>query len=162
MREIRYSISFLEFDSPDELSQSDRELLSKAGEAVSSAYAPYSHFLVGAAVRLKSGEIVTGSNQENMAFPSGMCAERVAIFSAAANHPDQPVEAIAITARSDAFAVEEPVPPCGACRQSLVEYEMKYQQKIRIILRGESGRILVFDEIGSLLPMAFREDGLKK
>jgi cytidine deaminase len=162
MRDIRQSVVYLEFDSPEELPGCDRELLSKATEALANAYAPYSHFMVGAAVRMENGQVVTGSNQENMAFPSGLCAERVALFAAVTANPNIPVEAIAITARSPGFSVSEPVTPCGACRQSMIEYEMHFGRKIRLILRGESGKILVIDGAGSLLPLAFRENNLRK
>jgi len=162
MEKKSFSLSYLEFDSADELSAPDRELLECARDAVGSAYAPYSHYCVGAAVRMGNGRICTGSNQENMAFPSGLCAERVALYAAASTYPGVPVEAIAITARSEQFLVDKPVPPCGSCRQAMIEYEMFSRQKIRIILMGEEGKALVVEGIETLLPLSFREDGLKK
>jgi cytidine deaminase len=162
MEQKHHSFSYLEYDSMEELSSSDRELLKFAKKAVETAYSPYSHYQVGAAVRMGNGQIITGSNQENMAFPSGLCAERVALFSAAAANPGIPVKAIAITARSMQFPVTKPVTPCGSCRQAIIEYEMLSQEKIRIILMGETGKVLVIDGIEDLLPLSFKEEGLKK
>ncbi|MCX6245199.1 MAG: cytidine deaminase [Bacteroidetes bacterium] len=162
MEKKNFSLSYLEFDSADELPAPDRELLDRAKGVVESAYAPYSHYRVGAAVRMGNGQICTGSNQENMAFPSGLCAERVALYAAASTYPGVPVEAIAITARSEQFPVDKPVPPCGSCRQAMIEYEMHSRQKIRVILMGELGKVVVVESIDTLLPLSFREDGLKK
>jgi cytidine deaminase len=156
------SFTYAEYDSPDELPADDRELLDAARKSTDTAYAPYSHYKVGAAVRMENGRIITGSNQENMAFPSGLCAERVALFSAAAANPGVAVKAIAITSKSEQFAVEKPVTPCGACRQAIIEYEMLNHEKIRIILMGESGKVLAVDGMDSLLPLSFKEEGLKK
>jgi cytidine deaminase len=154
--------SYEEYESHDELHPGDLELLKVAKEALEGAYAPYSNYHVGAAILLGNGKIVTGNNQENMAFPSGLCAERVAIYAAASVNPGVPIKAIAITAYSERFPVKEPVPPCGSCRQAMIEYEMKQKQKIRIILQGETGKIFVIDSVGSLLPLMFHENGLKK
>jgi cytidine deaminase len=117
---------------------------------------------VGAAVRLANGQIFTGSNQENMAFPAGLCAERVAVYTAAAAFPEIPVAVLAITAKADAFAVNEPVTPCGMCRQSIVEYEIKFGHKIRIILGGETGKVFIVNGMSTLLPLTFLEKGLQK
>ncbi|MEG1498324.1 MAG: cytidine deaminase [Bacteroidales bacterium] len=154
------SISYDEFSSLEELSSKDRELLEKATQSAQNAYAPYSKFCVGAALRLSNGLIILGNNQENAAFPSGLCAERVAVFSAGANYPNMPIETLAITAHSTLTPVDHPIAPCGACRQSLIEYEHKYKQKIRIILRGHTGKIAIFDGIESLLPFQFGSDEL--
>jgi cytidine deaminase len=162
MEKKSLSLSYLEYDSADELPATDRELLDRAKNVVDSAYAPYSHYRVGAAVKMRNGNIITGSNQENMAFPSGLCAERVALYAAASANPGVPVEAIAITARSEQFRVDEPVPPCGSCRQAMIEYEMYSHQKIRVILMGEYGKVLVIESMEALLPLSFKEDGLKK
>ncbi len=162
MKQITHSFDYQSFDSASELPSADRELFEKAKSAIAGSYAPYSHYHVGAAVKLANGNVITGSNQENMSFPAGLCAERVAVFAAASNFPDIPVAAIAISAISDDFEVSEPVPPCGMCRQAIVEYEMKFDNKIRIILGGRSGKIFVFDGMGSLLPLAFVEKGLAK
>ena len=156
------SFPYLEYESIEELSQSDRELMELARIAVDSAYAPYSHYKVGAAVRMKNGNIITGSNQENMAFPSGLCAERVALFAAAAANPGIPVMAIAVTSKSLQFPVNKPVTPCGSCRQAMIEYEMLSEEKIRVILMGETGKVLIIEGMDTLLPFSFKEDGLKK
>jgi cytidine deaminase len=162
MEQKNLSFSYLEYDSMGELPSADRELLEHAKKAVDSAYAPYSHYKVGAAVRMGNGKIVPGSNQENMAFPSGLCAERVALFAAASAYPGITIEAIAITARSLQFPVETPVSPCGSCRQAIIEYENLSQQKIQIILMGETGKVVTFESMESLLPLSFKADGLKK
>ena len=162
MEQKNLSFSYLEYNSMEELPPADRELLVHAKNTVDSAYAPYSHYKVGAAVRMGNGKIITGSNQENMAFPSGLCAERVALFAAAAANPGIAVEAIAITSKSLQFPVEKPVTPCGSCRQAIIEYEMLSHEKIRIILTGESGKVLIIEGMEALLPLSFKEDGLKK
>ncbi|MCX6306158.1 MAG: cytidine deaminase [Bacteroidetes bacterium] len=162
MKQITHSFEYQIYDSFLELPATDRELLEKAKEAIAGSYAPYSHYHVGAAVKLANGHVVIGSNQENMSFPAGLCAERVAVFAATSNFPDIPVAAIAISAVSDDFEVSEPVPPCGMCRQAIVEYEMKFNNKIRLILGGQTGKVYVFQGMGTLLPLAFHEKGLAK
>jgi len=162
MKKINLTISVMEFDSTDELNQDDRMLLEHAIEAVNSAYAPYSQYYVGAAVLLENGKIFIGNNQENVAYPSGLCAERVAVFAAAANYPDVPVKAVAITARADNFKISAPVTPCGSCRQALAEYERLYKNRIRTILMGETGKILIVESIGDILPLMFHAEELKK
>ena len=162
MKHKNLSFTYLEYESIEELSQSDRELMELARNAVESAYAPYSHYKVGAAVKMKNGNIITGSNQENMAFPSGLCAERVALFAATAANPGIPVMAIAVTSKSLQFPVNKPVTPCGSCRQAMIEYEMLSEEKIRVILMGETGKVLIIEGIDTLLPFSFKEDGLKK
>lgn len=161
MRKITLNVSLTEYDSRAELNAADQELLQRADEAGKSAYAPYSAFHVGAAVLLSDGVIVTGNNQENVAYPSGLCAERVALFAANATHPAQPVTAIAITCYSDKFTVNQPLTPCGACRQVIAETERRYGKPIRIVLAARSGKILVADSIKELLPLSFEADGLK-
>lgn len=162
MQHLSHTIEFLSFDSAEELPPDDFALLQAAREFTAGSYAPYSRYHVGAALRLAGGTIVPGSNQENMSFPAGLCAERVALFAAAAAHPGVAVEAIAITARSDRFPVNEPVPPCGICRQAVAEYEMKSGLPIRIILAGATGKAYVFRSMGNLLPFTFKETGLVK
>ena len=132
----------------DELSSEDQQLVYAAKNATKSSYAPYSHFCVGAAVRLADGLVITGSNQENAAFPSGLCAERTA------HHPDTPVVALAVAAFTQGHFLSEPIPPCGACRQVIMEVEDRYQQPIRIILYGTSG-IHVVETVKALLPLYF-------
>ncbi|MBL4658419.1 MAG: cytidine deaminase [Flavobacteriales bacterium] len=161
-REVEIKSLITEYDSLDELPESDQTLLETAGKAADTAYAPYSHFNVGAAILLESGEVVAGNNQENVAYPSGLCAERVALFSVGAHHPNVPVKAIAITAKSERFNIDEPLAPCGACRQVMVEYEKKSGQSIRIILRGEKGKVYVINSVGDILPLSFSSDKLKE
>lgn len=140
---------------PNELPEADAQLLARAKKAAQQAYAPYSHFKVGAAVRLANGVVVIGNNQENAAYPVTLCGERVAIFAAAAQYPDVPVEAVAITVQTKNRGVDRPVPPCGSCRQVLYEYELRHKNPIRLILQGDSGDIYCTDTVQALLPLVF-------
>ncbi len=159
---IQHTVTIDVFDNFGELSQEDQELITKAKEASNEAYAPYSQFQVGAAVRLKSGKIIQGSNQENVAYPSGLCAERVAVYYANATYPKEEIESIAITAKTKNFEVDKPITPCGSCRQAIAEYEIKQQKPIRIIMMGESGSIHICNGLKMLLPFMFNEQELKK
>jgi len=141
---------------PDELSL----LLYRAHEAALGAYAPYSHFKVGAAIMLNNGAVVTGNNQENAAYPSGLCAERTAAFYASSQYPQVPFTRIAITAINPIQKLDRPVSPCGNCRQALLEYELKFNQDIEVILAGEEGEIFVIQSIKDLLPCSFGSDFL--
>ena len=161
MKRITITSTLTEFESRAELSAEDAQLVKLADEAGKKAYAPYSAFYVGAALRLENGTIVTGNNQENVAYPSGLCAERVAIFHAGATYPDIPVSAIAITCHSKKFAVNRPLSPCGACRQVIAETEKRYGKPIRIILAGETGGVYLAESIRELLPLSFEADELK-
>jgi cytidine deaminase len=161
MKSIEVKSLFSEYDSIEELPESDRQLINHARESVKNAYAPYSHFQVGAAVLLENGKIVLGNNQENASYPLGLCAERVAIFAAASNHPRIRITAIAITALSESFHIDTPIPPCGACRQAIAEYEYRYSHPIRIIMTGEKGNVLIADSIKQFLPFQFTADKLK-
>ena len=138
----------------EELDETQRRLEDPAKEATSHSYSPYSHFAVGAAVLLADGTIVSGSNQENAAFPSGTCAERTTVFYANSRYPDQPVCTLVIAARNDSGFVDTPIPPCGACRQVLLETEQRYRQPMHIILYGEK-KIFLIDGVKSLLPLSF-------
>lgn len=151
-----------ELDSAEELNSEEKNLLNLAKTASESAYAPYSNFFVGAALLLENGKIITGNNQENVAFPSGLCAERVAFFSAAAQYPGVPIKSIAITAGSKKMTMDKPVTPCGACRQVMAEYEDRHKKNIRVILAGEKGKIFILDNIKSLLPLMFSGEALRK
>lgn len=151
-----------QYDSLNELSAEEQQLMQKAVETADKAYAPYSHFYVGAALLLENGKIITGNNQENIAYPSGLCAERVAIFNAGSLYPEVPVKTIAITAKSTRFKVDKPVSPCGACRQSMSEYEHRHNNKIKVLLMGESGGVYEIGSIQDLLPLVFNESGLKE
>ena len=147
--------------SYDELSPSDRSLIDEARKAAQKSYAPYSRFNVGAAVRLAGGDIVSGSNQENAAYPSGLCAERTALFWAGAQHPDKAVEAIAIAARTEAGEIEKPISPCGACRQVMLETEIRFSRPMRIILYGTKECYIIEGGTKELMPLSFSSDFLK-
>lgn len=138
----------------EELTPEDKMLVEKAKEATSNSYSPYSHFRVGAAVRLSDGRIIKGANQENAAFSVTICAERTAIFAAQANYPELPIMSIAIAARNDDGYTCKPVSPCGSCRQAMVEIEQKYSQPIHIILYGNE-EVYVMDSIKNLMPLSF-------
>lgn len=141
----------------DELSATDRELVDRARQAAQRAYAPYSHFSVGAAILLSDGAIIEGSNQENAAFPSGLCAERTAAFYAHSSHPDAKFRAIAISAiDTDGNEIASPIAPCGACRQSLLEYEVLAGAPVKVMLIGRN-EIYIIPSVKSLLPVAFTE-----
>ena len=141
----------------DELSAEDRQLVEQAIEATRRSYAPYSHFHVGAAVRLGNGEIVIGCNQENAAYPSGLCAERTALFAAGALYPDVPVKVLAVAARgTDGEMTEEPTGPCGSCRQVIIESETRAKHPIRILLYGRRC-VYIIDGIRQLMPLTFSE-----
>ncbi len=153
------SISYNEYFRNEGLDSKDSELLDRAKKASEGAYAPYSNFNVGAAVRLSNGEIIAASNQENAAYPSGLCAERVAIFYAHAKFPEAAVESIAVTASVGGHICDTPTYPCGACRQVLSESEMRSGSPIRVIVGGEKFT-QVMDSISALLPFSF--DNLPK
>jgi len=159
MRHKTIEISYAECDSIDELTISDAILVRKAREASKNGWAPYSNFHVGAAVILENGVIVTGNNQENAAYPSGLCAERVALFSANANYPDSPIVSMAISAFNKNGLTGQSVKPCGACRQAILESETRFEKPIRLILDG-SEAIMVIDGIGNLLPLSFGKESL--
>lgn len=140
-----------------ELSQEEQQLIDAAIEATSRSYAPYSHFHVGAAIQLKNGVVIMGCNQENAAFPAGICAERSAIFAAGAQYPDQPIMTLAITARnSKGELLDEPASPCGTCRQVIIETETRFKQPVRILLYGKK-HTYVMDGIRQLMPLSFTE-----
>lgn len=155
MKEISISSSFFEYDSLDELPEDVQNLMDQAVEIRKKAYAPYSQFRVGAALLLDNGKIVLGSNQENAAYPSGLCAERVAIFYAGSKYPEAKILKIAITAASDTNQTKAPIPPCGSCRQSIAEYEIKQDTPIEIYFMGEIGSIYQSASLKNLLPFMF-------
>ncbi len=154
MKQQALQIRFHEYNHLDELSEQQVELVNKATEAAGRAYAPYSKYYVGAAVLLENGEIITGNNQENAAFPSGLCAERVAIFYAGSQYPGIPATSIAIVAIQDGIIQEEPVTPCGGCRQVLCEKETQGGTPLEMILYG-TGKIQVIQRACDLLPLPF-------
>ena len=144
----------------EEMDSSMRELVEKAKAMTQNAYCPYSHFHVGAAARLADGQIVAGSNQENAAYPSGLCAERTTLFAANANHPQTPVEALAIACYTHGHFTKDAASPCGACRQVMLETEHRYGQDMQVVLYGEEG-CYVFHKATDLLPLSFVSDNLK-
>ena len=159
MKQRAYTVRLYEYDQLEELSEEQVHLVNSAIKAARDAYAPYSEFHVGAALRLANGEIVIGSNQENAAYPSGLCAERVAIFYAGARHPDVPVHSIAIAAIREGIVQEEPIAPCGACRQVLYEKESQGEGSMELILYGNK-KIQVFSKVTDLLPLPFKLENL--
>jgi len=155
MESISITATFTVYPSVNELPEDVRLLMEAAVNARKVSYAPYSKFHVGAALLLDNGTTVIGSNQENAAYPSGLCAERVAVFYAGAAHPAVKINKMAITAAAEEKVVAEPIPPCGACRQSIAEYELKQEQPIEIWFMGETGKVYKSDSLQNLLPMVF-------
>jgi cytidine deaminase len=155
MKKINLSASAIVYENLSELSKEDRDLLAEALKATDNAYAPYSKFRVGAALLLENHKIILGSNQENAAYPSGMCAERVAIWKAGSEYPNTKLKKIAITATSLNTKVDKPVGPCGACRQAMLEFEVNQEEPIEVIFMGETGKIVKTESIVSLLPFSF-------
>ncbi len=155
MEKRHVGFDLTEYASEQELSAEDLTLLKEARQAREGAYAPYSGFQVGAAVLLETGEIVIGNNQENASFPSGLCAERVAVFQAGARFPGVRIMSIAITATGRVAKLTIPAAPCGNCRQSLLEYETRQGHPIRILMQGAAGVIHECPSVASLLPLGF-------
>jgi len=160
LKEFNKQTTFTIYESAADLTNEDNNLLQQAIKAIDNAYAPYSHFKVGAAILLENDEIVTGNNQENAAYPSGMCAERVAIWNAASNHPGIVVKKIAIAVKSRDKKIDKPVAPCGACRQSLLEYEIKQKKPIEVFFTGEIGNVIKANSLQDLLPFSFDQSFL--
>lgn len=161
MKQEKLELSYLIFESIDELTEDDQWLLNEARKLTSHAYAPYSDFHVGASARLSNGKIVSGSNQENASFPAGLCAERVLLASAGTLYPGIAVEAMAISYHNKNGTNNKPLTPCGICRQYIQEFEDRHQHPIRLILGGMEGKVYVFEKAGMLLPLAFRGADLK-
>jgi len=160
MQQKQITITYNEY-STEELSPWQETLIEKSVEAQSSSYSPYSHFKVGAAILLEDDSIVLGSNQENAAYPSGLCAERVAIFSCGVIHPAKNIKAIAISASTDKFDLNELLAPCGACRQVMLEYEHKQCEEIKVLLKGSDIQVVEFNSVKDLLPIPFNCDALQ-
>ena len=158
---ITINTSFEVYQNETDLPKNDLELLEKAKEACTKAYAPYSNFYVGAALLLDNGVIVTGNNQENAAYPSGLCAERTAVFYASSQYPKAKVKTIAIAYQSSDSKFQEPITPCGACRQVLAEYEVRAESPIRMIMASRGGKTYVSKSIENLLPVMFNRQYLK-
>lgn len=147
-------IAYIEYESLDQLDSNDRMLADAAIEATAQSYAPYSNFNVGAAVMFEDGGIVKGANQENAAYPSGLCAERTALFYASASHPDKKMTALAIAAGQNGKLCDSPATPCGACRQVMAQYQTKSGRPMAIILIGAK-KIWKFEKVDDLLPLIF-------
>ncbi|MEZ4969737.1 MAG: cytidine deaminase [Flavobacteriaceae bacterium] len=155
MKLRRVVFDLIVYESVHELEKEDQVLMREAVKARNNAYSPYSKFNVGAAVLLDNDEIIIGNNQENASYPSGLCAERVALFYASAKFPGIPIKTIAISATSKNFVVDKPAAPCGNCRQSISEYEIRQSRPIAIIMSGETGEILKCNAVSDILPLAF-------
>ncbi|WP_222984952.1 cytidine deaminase [Flagellimonas meishanensis] len=152
-KQIGFELSI--FETSDELSKDEKKLLETAEAARYDAYAPYSNFQVGAALLLENGQIIIGNNQENASYPSGLCAERVAVFQAGARYPGVAIVSIAISAASKEHLLEVPAAPCGNCRQSIIEYEQRQKSPITLIMRAEKGPIYSCTSVADILPLAF-------
>ncbi|HVV54473.1 MAG TPA: cytidine deaminase [Mucilaginibacter sp.] len=162
MKQHEIKINFTEYASVDELPAEDNALCLEAVKALKTSHSPYSKFRVGVAMRLQSGKILHASNQENVAYPSGLCAERVALFHWGANHAGDPIEAMAVTAHSDEFKLTQPVTSCGACLQVMAEYEKKQSKPIKMLLYCQGGPVWSATGIDSFLPFLFFEDRLNQ
>ena len=160
MKEITIESNFLSFESKEELPNDIGLLMDKAIEAREKAYAPYSKFKVGAAILLENGKVITGSNQENASYPSGLCAERTAIYYAGAKFPKSKILKMAVTASSQNQETSKPIPPCGACRQAISEYEVKQNSPIEIYFMGKTGEVLKSESLANLLPFVFKKSAL--
>ena len=161
MKLLNLNISFEQYAGIGELEEQDQSLCKKAEQALESSYSPYSKFRVGTAIRLASGEIILGSNQENLAYPSGLCAERVALFSIGSNQPNAVIESMAITAQTDKFDITKPITSCGGCLQVMAEFERKQVTPIEVIFYCLNGEVLKVPSVKSLLPFSFVEDRLE-
>lgn len=161
MKQITHTLS-VDCYSSSELSEEDRKLLSAAQEVLTSAYVPYSGFRVGAALLLDNGRLVCGSNQENAAFPAGICAERVALSASSSLYPDIPVIAIALSYKSSRGRDDHPISPCGICRQTLIEYENRQKRPIRLLMGGRSGMVYAVSSVSELLPLSFTAKDLRQ
>ena len=160
MKEVKIESTLFIFESIDELPKDVKSLMSEAIQARKKAYAPYSKFNVGAALYLDNDIIVTGSNQENASYPSGLCAERTAIYYAGAKYPEATILRMAITAGSQVKTNNSPIPPCGACRQAIAEYEIKQDSPIEIYFMGETGAVVKSNSLVNLLPLIFDKSAL--
>ncbi|WP_299253057.1 cytidine deaminase [uncultured Lacinutrix sp.] len=160
MKEVIIESKLYVFDTLEDTPKDIQSLMQNAIEARDNAYAPYSRFHVGTAILLDNGEIISGSNQENASYPSGLCAERTAIFYAGAKYPKAKIVKMAITAASQNQKTSAPIPPCGACRQSIAEYETKQESAIEIYFMGEIGKVMRSNSLSNLLPFGFDSSNL--
>ncbi|NJM78465.1 MAG: cytidine deaminase [Flavobacterium sp.] len=160
MKQITVTTTFSVYDSLGELEEDNRKIMNEAIAARKKAYAPYSKFNVGTAILLDNGKVIKGANQENAAYPSGLCAERVAIFYAGANYPEAKILKLFISASPTERELEEPIPPCGSCRQSIAEYEIKQDNDIEIFFMGAKGKVYKSNSLKNLLPLLFDKNHL--
>jgi cytidine deaminase len=156
-----FTLSYEEYVSDKELAPADAELLRVAREATVHAYAPYSHFRVGAAARLVDGTVITGTNQENASYPAGICAERTLLSVAGAQYPGVAIDTLAVSYHNGNGVSDRPISPCGICRQSLQEFEQRTGRPMRVVLAGQTGSVIVLGRSGILLPFAFSADELR-
>ncbi len=161
MKEIKLESTLYVYDDINELPEDVQSLMAQAQKARIKAYAPYSKFLVGAALLLENGEVITGNNQENASYPSGLCAERTVIYYAGAQYPDSKIIRMALIAGSAQSQTMVPIPPCGACRQAIAEYEVKQNAPIEIYFMGETGKVVKSNSLSDLLPLIFDRSFLK-
>ncbi len=155
MKEVKIESTLYVFNTIEEVPDIIQSLMKQASSARQKAYSPYSKFSVGAALLLENGEIITGSNQENASYPSGLCAERTAIYYAGAKYPNTKILKMAITAGSQTKSTNSPIPPCGACRQAIAEYEVNQETPIEIYFMGETGKVVKSNSLANLLPLVF-------
>lgn len=160
METIKQEFEYKIYPNIDGLTPDDRELMLAAVKQLDFAYAPYSHFHVGSAVRLKDGSLYVGSNQENASYPLCMCGERVALYNASANNPSSAPKTLAITVKSENTKIDKPASPCGACRQVISEYESRYNEPIRILLKSDGTEIYEINSVADLLPLGFNNSFL--
>lgn len=155
MKEVKIESILTVYASIDDLPKAIASLMEEAKQARSRAYAPYSKFLVGAAILLDNGEVITGNNQENASYPSGLCAERTAIYYAGSKYPESKIVTMALTAGPEQQQTTTPIPPCGACRQAIAEYEVKQKDPIEIYFMGTTGKVVKSNSLANLLPLGF-------
>lgn len=160
MKEIKIETTLEVFDGLEDLPTNIQQIMEEAIKARETAYSPYSKFNVGAAILLDNGEVISGSNQENASYPSGLCAERTAIFYAGAKYPNAKMLKMALTASSQNNITSNPIPPCGACRQSIAEYEIKQKLPIEIYFMGVEGKVIKSKSLANLLPLVFENSVL--
>ena len=161
MNKEEYRFSYEVYDSINELREEDASLLKEAMLVTRNAYAPYSHFQVGAAARLSNGELVRGTNQENASYPVGICAERVLLSAASSLFPGEGIDTLAVTYNNLDGKSDHPISPCGMCRQSLIEHEQRTKHPIRLILSGLEGKVYIIEKAGALLPFCFTSEDME-
>lgn len=160
MKEVKLETTLTVYEDIHQLPKDIKNLMDNSVEAREKAYAPYSKFHVGAALLLDNGEIVIGNNQENASYPSGLCAERTAIYYAGAKYPEAKILKMALTASSSHQVTDKPIPPCGACRQAIAEYEIKQKHPIEIYFMGAEGKVVKSHSLANLLPLVFESSVL--